>query len=254
MKRSRSIAFHKSLCKVKCSFFLFTLILFLTGSNPLISQTKNTRSNKLLQNKKKSGSGMLIPKISSKARKKIKNPSLEMVIFNTSARKIQYFDGKKWKDLKKEEHYIGELFGGGIVFYTDSSRLHGLVAAAIDLPSELPWGESDKITGANGKAVGSGQTNTEKIIKINSIKENAALACSNYVYQNFTGWFLPSKNELDLVYKNLKSKNWGNFNDGFYWTSSETDFDNAWTIEFKTGTLTENNIILKHSVRAVRSF
>jgi hypothetical protein len=56
------------------------------------------------------------------------------------------------------------------------------------------------------------------------------------------------------MYRNLKLKNLGNFASEIYWTSSETDFNNARIIDFKNGVLVEHNIIKKYNVRAIRSF
>lgn len=51
----------------------------------------------------------------------------------------------------------------------------------------------------------------------------------------YTDWFLPSEDELELIYKNLYLNNPGNFTDSNYWSSSEIDADNISTIVFKTG-------------------
>ncbi len=49
----------------------------------------------------------------------------------------------------------------------------------------------------------------------------AARLCDILVIDTFEDWFLPSKEELDLMYVNLKSNGWGGFTTGFYWSSSE---------------------------------
>ena len=50
-------------------------------------------------------------------------------------------------------------------------------------------------------------------------------------------WFLPSKDELDLVFNNLKALDTpiGDFDKGCYWTSSEYDNQNTWTEYFSDG-------------------
>jgi hypothetical protein len=60
--------------------------------------------------------------------------------------------------------------------------------------------------------------------------------------------------ELALIYTNLKAKGLGNFANATYWTSSETDFNNAWNIDFATGIPIEHNVKIPYHIRAVRSF
>jgi hypothetical protein len=57
------------------------------------------------------------------------------------------------------------------------------------------------------------------------------------VFGGFDDWYLPSKEELRLVYRTLGTANprLGNFGKSFYWTSSEYDLNNAWTVNFKDG-------------------
>ncbi|MDD3996748.1 MAG: hypothetical protein PHH86_03425, partial [Sphaerochaetaceae bacterium] len=63
----------------------------------------------------------------------------------------------------------------------------------------------------------------------------AAKVCADYELEKggvtFSDWFLPSKDELALLYNNLKAHNVGGFSeyDWFYWSSSEYDDKNAWT-------------------------
>jgi hypothetical protein len=42
---------------------------------------------------------------------------------------------------------------------------------------------------------------------------------SGGIYRN-DDWFLPSKDELDLIYKNLRAKGLGGFTGDIYWPSS----------------------------------
>jgi hypothetical protein len=57
------------------------------------------------------------------------------------------------------------------------------------------------------------------------------------VFGGFDDWYLPSKEELRLVYRTLgtATPRLGNFGKSFYWTSSEYDLNNAWTVNFKDG-------------------
>jgi hypothetical protein len=49
----------------------------------------------------------------------------------------------------------------------------------------------------------------------------------NLNFGEFNDWFLPSKDELDLMYQKLKRNEIGGFSDDWYWSSSEYDIANA---------------------------
>ena len=61
-------------------------------------------------------------------------------------------------------HYVGESFGGGIVFYVDPTGNHGLIAAPADLSTSYNWSNGPFIDiGASEDAIYGGQTNTQII-------------------------------------------------------------------------------------------
>jgi hypothetical protein len=78
------------------------------------------------------------------------------------------------------------------------------------------------------------------------------------VFEGYNDWFLPSKDELDLMYKNLKAKGLGEFGNNVYWSSSEYTNKNAWEQNFSNGI--QYDIYFSYgkaypySVRAVRAF
>jgi len=59
---------------------------------------------------------------------------------------------------------------------------------------------------------------------------------------------------IKLMYYNFKAKALGNFSSVQYWSSSETDFNNAWIMDFGLGVSTENNTAKSYAARAVRYF
>ncbi len=67
-------------------------------------------------------------------------------------------------------------------------------------------------------------------------------------------WFLPSKDELNLMYKNLYKNGVGGFAGYPYWSSSEGSANYAWNQYFGTGGQTSNGEDLTSRVRAVRAF
>jgi hypothetical protein len=89
---------------------------------------------------------------------------------------------------------------GGVVFHVIDNGLHGMEAAPIDLPS-LIWGFYGKsLSGATDKGVGAGKANTAAIIVSSDDARNAGKTAGNYGLNNFNDWYLPSKDELKLLY------------------------------------------------------
>lgn len=119
---------------------------------------------------------------------------------------------------------IGQSFGGGIIFFIDGTGQHGLIADINDTNYRMIiWGDSYYLnTGATGTAVGTGSSNTKKIIAVQGTKYNyAALVCANYRGGGYADWFLPSKDELYLLYKAKVAGVVKGFTWGAYWSSSE---------------------------------
>lgn len=156
---------------------------------------------------------------------------------------------------------IGKIYQGGLIFYVDDTGEHGLIAATSDQSTGIRWDNGASITtGATATAVGTGQANTNKIIKAQGAGAYAAKLTANLVLGSYSDWFLPSKDELDLMFKNIGPgaaaplTNIGGFaylhN---YWSSSE-DNGGAWDQHFGTGQPSFSSKDNTFSVRAVRAF
>jgi hypothetical protein len=150
---------------------------------------------------------------------------------------------------------------GGLIFYInpnyENDGWHYLEAAPCDQSTGIKWNNGINIeTGATATKVGAGKTNTQIIINNQSEGRYAAQLCSDLTISGYSDWFLPSKDELDLMYKNLKRADLGDFS-YFYWSSSESTWSSnyAWMQYFYDGSHGEgdkgmNNI----RVRAARAF
>lgn len=153
----------------------------------------------------------------------------------------------------QEKYSVGDKGpAGGWVFYTESNGVHGMEAAPRD-QGDTDWFNGTYITtGATGKLIGTGKTNTDAIIKSQKNGSYAAQLCNNLAEGGFTDWFLPSKDELDLVYKKIRA--FGGFVDNSYWSSTEDSEQKAWNQYFYNG---DQYNIGKNSmcaVRCIRSF
>jgi hypothetical protein len=113
--------------------------------------------------------------------------------------------------------------------------------------------------------IGMGKINTDRIVKIYGRGRYAARYTDAMVLNGFDDWFLPSKNELNLMYSVLGSASpgIGSYARSFYWSSSEYDFNNAWTVNFKDGQQFDRekwllpdaiNGVKALRVRAIRAF
>ncbi len=118
-------------------------------------------------------------------------------------------------------HYaIGDTGpAGGIVFYITEGGLHGLEAAPSD-QSSGEWGcYGTELAEADGAAVGTGVQNTAEILAGCSEAGIAAEIADAYELNGYVDWFLPSTDELNLLY--LQRNVVGGFGNVYYWSSTE---------------------------------
>jgi len=151
---------------------------------------------------------------------------------------------------------IGDFYEGGYIFYLDNTLKIGLVCAPYDQSDSIVWWNGSNITtGAYGTKVLTGQANTTAIVSAQGIGSYAAKLCDDLVLNGHSDWFLPSYDELDLMYENLYKNNIGSL-DGWYWTSSE------WSVYINSSAYAHLNSMdmwlplsksSKAKVRAVRS-
>lgn len=148
---------------------------------------------------------------------------------------------------------VGQSYGGGIIFYLNETGKHGLIAVANDQSDNSQWFNGAIIrTGATGSSIGDGEANTNLIV--NSLGEGnyAASFCYNLELNGYSDWFLPSKDELNLMF--LHKDLIGGFSDDFYWSSTELGEGSAWEQVFNTGAQYFVNKNSQIRVRAIRAF
>lgn len=152
-------------------------------------------------------------------------------------------------------HEIGdEGPAGGIVFYVTDDGLHGLEAAPED-QGNVEWGcLGSLIVGGTHTSLGSGKLNTQLIV--NQCGDGtAAVLAKNYDLGGYFDWYLPSLDELNLMYQNLHLVGLGNFAiNREYWSSVEFSAFGARTKSFLSGDQSTENASNPLLVRAVRAF
>ena len=160
---------------------------------------------------------------------------------------------------------------GGIIFYDKGSVSNGwryLEAAPASSEFNAEWGAYEKNVTGTQTGIGTGKENTQIVVRyLNSIGESgkAAQRCVALNIGGKNDWFLPSKDELNLMYVNLHQKGLGDFGKGTnrtsyhnwgYWSSSQEDssFSYAWNQYFYDGIQFSNYKDSTGRVRAVRAF
>lgn len=139
---------------------------------------------------------------------------------------------------------IGDLYHGGKIAYifqqTDNGYVagetHGIIAFTTDLPTSYKWyNGSNIVTNAIQTGLCSGDDNSKLIYEKQGSGTYAASACLSFVTGNYSDWYLPSVDELQILYNNKDVI--GGFTTGTsYWSSSEVSSDGAYGINFSNGT------------------
>ena len=120
-----------------------------------------------------------------------------------------------------------------------------------------------------GTATGTGKKNTDLLVNAmgdsaysessgaGTTKDYAANLCSDLVYNEYDDWFLPSLDELKLMYNNLYTKALGGFSAVEYWSSRESKGHNveyASNLIFEDGSKTNSFRFHEFAVRPARAF
>jgi hypothetical protein len=165
--------------------------------------------------------------------------------------------------------------GGGVVFF-DAGMSYSwgryLEAApssteAVGLPwhpkktrvrsvhQALPWAKQQPERVA-GKLIGRGAVNTRRAVKVYGKGSYAARYAASLVVNGKDDWFLPSHDELTLLYTMLHTADapMDPLKRSFYWSSSEYDLNNSWTVNFKDGQMFDRlkDTVPTDSIKAVR--
>jgi hypothetical protein len=165
---------------------------------------------------------------------------------------------------------IGDYAHGGIVFWVDETGQHGLVCAKEDQNASVRWfGGTNGNTQAKGDGVYAGKANTTIIIAgtVSIGDDNATYAariCNELKVtegsKTYGDWYLPSNDELILMYQSKREinttagNNRGSDLSNAYWSSTEIDYDEAFKIDFTDGSSDNTSKATTSNVRAVRAF
>jgi hypothetical protein len=178
--------------------------------------------------------------------------------------------------------------GGGLIFFIDTSGIYphfdylevapndasassvfakGALACGINLIANCETNLVTSVAAAQKfQVLGKGQESTTRTLESFSlggmnILGTAVQVADSYITPTADDWYLPTRNELALVYTNIKGAGLGGFSEQTYWTSSEipsssgTDPSHAYVIDFRSTQIyyfSWKNA--SNRVRAIRSF
>lgn len=131
--------------------------------------------------------------------------------------------------FSEKQFTIGEQYGGGIIFYVDSTGHRGLIVATSDMPGHSDGFDEGYFTWFDAKS-----------------------ACKNLVKNGHKDWRLPTKYELDKLFV-IKNAVFG-LQERPYWSSSESSATNAFFMIPGGKSQFEFSKSLNVRVRAVRTF
>ena len=161
-------------------------------------------------------------------------------------------------------HWIGEQYGGGVIFhlYKDNQGVeHGLILALNNQSSSQSWSNVIQEIGANAQNSWNGATNSNAIVSQSGHTNSAAKLCIDLVSGGQNDWYMPSIQELSLLWNNyftvassLTQITGAQLLSTYYWSSSEYCADYGWYIDFTNGNTDYNYKTNATNIRAIRAF
>lgn len=123
---------------------------------------------------------------------------------------------------------IGAVCPDGSIFAGDTN----LYVADADQSSSVKWSTETVTTSATSAT--DGPANQAWVVDNKTLSNYPAFQlCENLNRHGHTDWYLPAKNELNVIYPNKAVI--GGFTTNSYWSSTEQSFVNGWVQQFSGG-------------------
>lgn len=163
-------------------------------------------------------------------------------------------------------HYIGEEYGGGVIFHLwkDNAGVeHGLIVALTDQSISQAWSNvASAEIGTSAQSLWDGLSNSNSIVGQAGHTSSAAKLCLDLVSGGQSDWYLPSIQELNMLWNNYYTvtralsqiSGAAQLSNSVYWSSSEYGSNLAWYFHFYYGSSTFLDKDYTSYVRAVRAF
>jgi len=146
---------------------------------------------------------------------------------------------------------------GGIVFYDSGNSSSGwrYLEASPEDQGKAVWGCYEVyLKGAKYTGLGQGKINTEAMINECREQNTAAKICADYRGGGKSDWYLPSKNELNEMFKVLSGRGDTRLVFENYWSSSQYNANSGWMQDYSTRIENHFGKDYQQRVRAIRSF
>ena len=163
-------------------------------------------------------------------------------------------------------HYIGEEYGGGVIFHLwkDNAGVeHGLIVALTDQSISQAWSNvTSAEIGTSAQSSWDGLSNSNSIVGQAGHTSSAAKLCLDLVSGGQSDWYLPSIQELNMLWNNYYTVTRAlsqisgatQLSNSVYWSSSERSSSTAWYFYFYHGNPSYYYKNYPYCVRAVRAF
>ena len=172
--------------------------------------------------------------------------------------------GSDIKEIPLQNHYIGESYGGGVVFHTykgADNLEHGLIVSIVNQSTSSVYSNIDN---ADSGAISTwdGQSNTNFMKAQTGATSGAWKDADDYTYSGFSDWYLPSIDELSLLSTNRFNVNKtlstiGSatqiLNDS-YWSSTQYSNTSAIFFTFYNKQASSLDKYYTFNVRAIRKY
>lgn len=265
------------------------LISFCFFTPALKSQPRTTGINNSNPNSKASldvgvtsghKQGLLMPRLSTADTNSIGvslGKDKGMMFFDTLSGIVRFWNGSKWGILGVNNiatgtstRYIGEPFGGGVIFELWKDNLgveHGLIVSTNEQSTSATYSNlSSALIGLPAQSSWDGLSNSNAIVSQAGHTSSAAKLCLDLVSNGQSDWYLPAIDELNILYNNryYVNKTLSTLTGAspisvtaYYWSSTEYIFGSgayAWGFTFYGGTASDSFKYNTAFVRAIRAF
>ena len=149
----------------------------------------------------------------------------------------------------------GDFVQGGLYTFTDGG--YAYITSESDQSTDAPWGCQGTLIaeGPTPDAIGQGIVNTASIVADCATAGISARLADQLVLNSFSDWFLPSLDELGMMWTELASDGLGSFINHTYWSSTQASATQAYTVSMNNGNANfHNKSNTNRHTRAMRRF
>lgn len=209
--------------------------------------------------------GLLFPRLTNIERDAILTPTKGLILYNSVNHQPEYYYGG-WNAIPNYNtftHYVGELYGGGIVFYVYKDQFgteHGLIASTNEQTGIFSNIDYLNIV-ENPNQINDGDYLSNLITTQAGHTSSAAKTCLDLTENGFSDWYLPSIYEFTFLANNFFIFNevanlngYTPISNDFYWCSYEANVGSGYSYLVQQHVTSITNKTSSLKFRAIRKF